>query len=64
MAWAVNHNINPDKRSKSESKVEAITANDLLSIEAYSFSAKSTTLVMFDIWIAILSLFASCCISS
>jgi len=34
MALAVNQRIKPDKRSKRESKVEAITAMDLLSIEA------------------------------
>jgi hypothetical protein len=34
MAWEVNHKINPDKRSSRESRVEAITAKDLLSIEA------------------------------
>ena len=56
--------MKPDKRSKSESKVEAITDNDLLSIEAKIFAAKSTTLAMFDIRMAILSLFASNFISS
>lgn len=64
MACEVNHKINPDKRSKRESNVEAITANDLLSIEAKTFAAKSTKLAMFDTWTAILSLRASCSISS
>jgi len=34
--------MNPDKRSKRESRVEAITANDLLSIDAYTFAANSS----------------------
>lgn len=34
MAYDVNQRINPDRRSKRESKVEAITAKDLLSIDA------------------------------
>ena len=56
--------MKPDKRSKRESRVEAIADNDLLSIEAKIFIAKSTTLAMFDIRMAILSLFASSFISS
>jgi hypothetical protein len=56
--------MNPDKRSKRESKVEAMTAKDLLSTEAYTFARKSTKLAAFDAYIAILSLFASCVISS
>jgi len=34
MACAVNHNMKPDKRSKRESMVEAMTANDLLPTDA------------------------------
>jgi len=64
MALAVNHNMNPDKRSKRESKVEAITAKDLLSIDAYTFAANSTKLTAFDTLTASLSLFASCFNSS
>jgi len=48
IAFDVNHKINPDKRSKRESMVEAITANDLLSIEAKTFAPKSTKLAMFE----------------
>ena len=48
MEYVVNHKINPDKRSKRESKVDAITANDLLSIEAKTFVPKSTKLAIFD----------------
>jgi len=56
--------MNPDNKSKKESKVEAITANDLLSIEAYTFARKSTKLATFDAYIAPLSFLASCFISS
>lgn len=48
IAYAVNHKMNPDKRSNSESKVDAITANDLLSAEAYTFAKKSTKFAAFD----------------
>ncbi|KAG7035309.1 hypothetical protein SDJN02_02104, partial [Cucurbita argyrosperma subsp. argyrosperma] len=54
-ALAVNHNINPDKRSNRESSVEAITASDLLSTEAYTFATKITMLAMLDAYIASLS---------
>lgn len=40
--------MKPDRRSSNESKVEAITAIDRLSAEAYTFAAKSTMLAMFD----------------
>lgn len=49
MAWAVNHKMKPDNRSKRESKVEAITANDLLSIEAKIFAAKRIRFAILDI---------------
>ena len=61
IAWDVSHNINPHKRSKNGSKIEAIIDNDLLSIEAKTFNAKSTMLAMFVTRIAILS---PCFISS
>ena len=48
MEYVVNHKINPDKRSKRESKVDVITANDLLSIEAKTLAPKSTKLAIFD----------------
>jgi hypothetical protein len=56
--------MNPDKRSKRESKVEAMTAKDLLSTEAYTFARKITKLAAFDTYIAILSLLASFVFSS
>lgn len=34
MALAVNQRMKPDKRSRRESRVEAMTANDLLATEA------------------------------
>ena len=57
IAWDVRHNINPHKRSKNGSKIEAIIDNDLLSIEAKTINAKSTMLAMFVTRIAILSRF-------
>ena len=61
IALDVSHNINPHKRSKNGSKIEAIIDNDLLSIEAKTFNAKSTMSAMFVTRIAILS---RCFISS
>jgi hypothetical protein len=40
--------MKPDKRSKRESSVDAITANDLLSIDAKTFAANKTKLHAFD----------------
>ena len=57
IAWDVSHNINPHKRSKNGSKIEALIDNDLLSIEAKTINAKSTMLAMFVTRIAILSRF-------
>jgi len=48
IALAVNQSINPDKRSNSESRVDAITARDLLSTEAYTFAVNSTMFPMLD----------------
>ena len=48
IAEAVNHKIKPDKRSKRESRVDAITASDLLSTEAYTFAMKRTMFAMLD----------------
>lgn len=59
IALDVNQRMNPDKRSNRESNVEAITANDLLSNEAYAFARKSTKLDTLDAYIAILSFLAS-----
>ena len=56
--------MKPDKRSKRESKVEAITASDLLSTQANTFAMKITTLAMLDEYIARLSPLASCFSSS
>lgn len=56
--------MNPDNKSNSESKVEAMTANDLLSKEAYTFAMKRIKLATFEIVIAVLSLLAKFFISS
>lgn len=58
MKYEVNQRMNPERRSNRESNVEAITAIDLLSIEAYTLDAKRTMFAMFEMLIAILSLFA------
>lgn len=44
--------------------VEAMTANDLLSMEVKTFAANSTKLAAFDTFTASLSLLANCFISS
>ena len=46
--------MNPDKTSKNESKVDAITAIDRVSIEAYIFAIRSIIFAMFDTLIAVL----------
>lgn len=48
MACELNHKIHPDNKSKSESKVDAMTTRDLLSIEVETFAMKKTKLAMFD----------------
>lgn len=55
MEYAVHHNITPDNRSNKESIVEAIMANDLLTMEAYTFEINITMFAAFDRWIAQLS---------
>lgn len=48
MEYAVHHNITPDNRSNKESIVEAIMANDLLTMEAYTFEINNTMFAAFD----------------
>ena len=50
--------MNPERRSRRESRVEAITARDLLSTDAYAFALKRSILATFDTRIANLSLSA------
>lgn len=56
--------MNPDRRSNRESRVDAITAMDKLSIEATTFVMKRIRLITLDRLIANLSLFANCFCSS
>ena len=55
MEYTVHHNITPDNRSNKESIVDAMMANDLLTMEAYTFEINNTTFAAFDRWIAQLS---------
>lgn len=64
MACAVNHRMNPDRRSSSESSVEAITAIDTVSIDATTLPTNRIRLIAFDRLMARLSLLASCRSSS
>jgi hypothetical protein len=64
MAFAVNQNMKPDRRSSRESRADAITAMDALSAEATTFVTKRIRLTIFDRLIANLSLFANCLNSS
>lgn len=64
MAYAVNQRMNPERRSRRESRVEAITARDLLSIDANTLDAKRIKLAMFERLMASLSLLAKSFLSS
>lgn len=55
MEYTVHHNITPDNKSNKESIVDAMMANDLLTMEAYTFEINNTTFAAFDRWIAQLS---------
>lgn len=59
MENAVNHRMKPDKRSRSESNVDAIIAREPLLMDAYTLAANRTILATFDILIANVSLFAN-----
>ena len=48
MACAVNHRMNPDNKSSSESSVEAITAIDRVSTDATTFPTKRIRLIILD----------------
>jgi hypothetical protein len=55
----VNQRIKPDRRFRSESRVEEIMANEPLFIDANTFAMKSTMFAMLDNRIAVVSLRAS-----
>lgn len=46
---AVNHKMNPERRSSKESRVEAMIANDPLLIDAYTFAANNNMLQILEI---------------
>ena len=56
---AVNHKINPDNKSRRESKVDAIIESEPLLTEAYTFAAKRTIFAMLDSRMANVSLLAT-----
>jgi hypothetical protein len=56
---AVNHKINPDNRSRRESRVEAIIAREPLLTETYTFAAKRAMFAMLDSRMANVSLLAT-----
>lgn len=64
MENAVNHRMKPDKRSSSESNVDAIMASEPLLIDANTFAAKRTMFATFEILMANVSFFANFSCSS
>lgn len=61
---AVNHKMKPERRSSSESNVDAMMANEPLLTDAYTLAAKRTMFAIFDILMAVVSLLANFSLSS